>query len=390
MAKPQISIIVTTYERPDNLRRVLASIAGQRGVDGNLEVIVADDGSRDETRVVVQRFRRQARFPVRFVTHEHRGFCPGRCRNEGVAASEAEYLLLLDGDCLIPPDHVRIHLDRRRRGIVRMGDCLRLSQAASSHVTDEMAIGGKFQSLASSSERWRLRRRACSTWWYNARRHPGKPALIGNNLGLWREDYERVNGFDENYVGWGCEDDDFGKRLRRAGVRLESILWWTNTYHLWHPIHPTAPARWSQGPNVEYYRRGFRLTRCGNGLTKRSPRDIALRRIGPESGATSPRHWLPNWCRFLPPDRSQTAEVEVLLAPSDRSFSGKADCNVLVVPDVTTRFSRQYSQAHLVVANQRWPQVSAERQFALHEFELALQYLLTNTRSAPRSVRIAA
>jgi len=390
MAKPQISVVVCTYERPENLRRVLASIEGQRDVPGTIEVIVADDGSRDETVDVFRQFRRRVNFPTRFVTHEHAGFCPGRCRNEGVAASQADYLLLLDGDCLMPPDHVRIHLERRCPGAVQMGDCLRLSTDVSSQVTEEMAQSGTFSSLGNRSERWRLWRKACLAWWHNFRRHPRKPVLIGNNLGLWRSDYERVNGFDENFVGWGCEDDDFGMRLRCAGLKLQSILWWTRTYHLWHPPHPTAPARWKQGPNVEYYLRGFRLTRCGNGLVKRSPGDIDIRLIGNVPPLNLRHRVFPAWCRLPQRDDSTRAEVEVLFAPSEHSFTGRADCNVLVVPDANTAFAPQYSQAHLVMSDHPWPYLSSQRLFACSEFEAALQYLLTNGRRPTSSVRLAA
>src|SRR3954470_19555788 len=101
MPQPEITILVSTFERPRHVRRVLASIAAQRGVAGALEVVVTDDGSRDDTARLVRQFAASASFPVRFVTHPHDGFHISRCRNEGVAASTAPYLLFLDGDCVI-------------------------------------------------------------------------------------------------------------------------------------------------------------------------------------------------------------------------------------------------------------------------------------------------
>jgi GT2 family glycosyltransferase len=96
--------------------------------------------------------------------------------------------------------------------------------------------------------------------------HPRKPALIGNNVGCWRADYERVNGYDENYREWGCEDDDFGLRLRWAGCRVRSILGRTRAYHLWHPPHPSMPARWRDCKNTEYFLSRPRKARCENGF----------------------------------------------------------------------------------------------------------------------------
>ncbi len=112
---PEIALLVSTYQRPQHLRRALLSIALQRGVDGQMEVVVTDDGSRDETPRVVEEFARTARFPVQFTTHPHSTFQLARCRNEGVAASRAPYLLFLDGDCILPPDHVAIHLGAGER-----------------------------------------------------------------------------------------------------------------------------------------------------------------------------------------------------------------------------------------------------------------------------------
>ncbi len=174
-------------------------------------------GSTDETPDIVQQYRKSVRFPVHFTTHPHGGFCPGRARNEGVAASRGEYVLLLDGDCMLPRDHVRVQLDRRRPGVVRVGDCIRLEPGPSASVSEQFAAHGRLARLASIAERARIKLRAAKSTFYNLRNHPDRPRLIANNVALWRRDYERVNGFDQSYVGWGAEDDDFGFRLRRAG-----------------------------------------------------------------------------------------------------------------------------------------------------------------------------
>ena len=83
MPAPEIAISVTTYQKPWHLRRVLASIAGQLGVDGKFEVAVTDDGSTDETSQIVEEFRRRGDFPVRFTTHEHTVFHPARAATTG-------------------------------------------------------------------------------------------------------------------------------------------------------------------------------------------------------------------------------------------------------------------------------------------------------------------
>ena len=140
--KLELSVILTTYQRPDHLERSLASLALQRAVAGRFEVIVADDGSEDRTHTVVRNFMRTADFPLKFITHPHRGFRVSLCRNDGVRASIGQYLLFSDSDCLFPPNHLERHLAARRPGVVRAGNCLRLDHDATvtaAQVIDQLA-----------------------------------------------------------------------------------------------------------------------------------------------------------------------------------------------------------------------------------------------------------
>ena len=116
MCPPEIALLMSTYQRPTHLRRALESIALQEGVAGRMELVITDDGSTDETPEIVRRFAASVPFAVGFTTHPHTTFQLARCRNEGVRASRAPYMLFLDGDCVLPRDHVRIHLERRKRG----------------------------------------------------------------------------------------------------------------------------------------------------------------------------------------------------------------------------------------------------------------------------------
>ena len=245
-----------------------------------MEVVVTDDGSSDETPRVVEEFARTANFPVEFTTHPHSAFQLARCRNEGVAASRAPYLLFLDGDCILPPDHVAIHLARRREGMVMAGHFMRIDQATSAKIDEAAIRQGNFLPWISEEEQQFVHKLDLKWRLYQLMRHPTKPKLYGNNIGIWRPDYERVNGYDETFEGWGCEDDDLRLRLHRAGVRIESILRWTTTFHLWHPFEATQPKKWKEGRNVDYLRRKGVLTCCRNGLVKRNVEDIRLRVMG--------------------------------------------------------------------------------------------------------------
>jgi GT2 family glycosyltransferase len=134
---------------------------------------------------------------------------------------------------------------------------------------DEAAVrSGAFLQWASAKEIGKLRAKGRRSLIYEFLRHPTKPRLAGNNVGIWRSDFVRINGYDENFRGWGWEDDDLGWRLRAAGVRIRSILRWTNTFHLWHPPDPTMPASESNARNLAYLNREGRTIRCDNGLSR--------------------------------------------------------------------------------------------------------------------------
>jgi glycosyltransferase involved in cell wall biosynthesis len=266
MDKPHVALLVSTYQRPAHLERVLESIAVQKGVDGMFEVVVSDDGSTDRTAEVVDRFANSVDFPVLFTTHPHEGFQLAKCRNDGVRASQAEYIVFLDGDCLIPPDHLAIHLRHRRPGIAFVGYCCKLNRQISERLSVEDVRSGEFMRRVPRESLNSVRRMHMKSRFYNLIGHSSKPKLFGGNVGIWRRDYAQVNGYDENFRGWGCEDDDLRLRLRKSGVGICSIAKWTQAYHLWHPPAPSSPAIWREGDNIAYFMRTTRVARCENGL----------------------------------------------------------------------------------------------------------------------------
>jgi glycosyltransferase involved in cell wall biosynthesis len=349
MPTPQLAIVVTSYQMPGHLWRCLDSILRQR-TQRRLEIIVADDGSRDETADVVAEFASRACFPVRFVTHEHAGFQAARSRNDGVRQATAPHLLFVDGDCVLPPHHVEAHLSAYRPGTVTSGYCVRLTEEASRAVTLESIERGDFEHLASADELHKLAAMHRKAWWYNLIGHPSKPALRSTDFSIARTDYERVNGFDQRYCGWGCEDDDLGRRLKVAGVRLVSVLDRTRVYHLWHPPAPSKTAQWRDGANVAYFQRPMRLTRCLAGLAARTNRDLTVRLAGePHDGSALARlichHGWQIEC-----DRNRRADLELLPWPGHGRFRGQGDVRVIAMLDDAVRVPWSGRRAHLVLS----------------------------------------
>ncbi len=102
-----ISVIVTTYNREDALAAVLRSLADQ--TDRDFEVIVADDGSGPATAAMVEACKATIGHRVEHVWHEDRGFRAGEIRNRAILAARGDYVIFLDGDCIVRPDFVATH-----------------------------------------------------------------------------------------------------------------------------------------------------------------------------------------------------------------------------------------------------------------------------------------
>jgi glycosyltransferase involved in cell wall biosynthesis len=342
-----VALIVNTFQKPRHLALVLASIAAQAGVDGRFEVIVSDDGSTDGTAALVHDFAAQASFPVRFTSQPHDGFRLARTRNAGARLSQSDYLLFLDGDCILPRDHVAAYVERRRPGRALLGYCARLPEDTSARLDATTIASTDLAALAPASERALLAKRFRKAWWHAALRHRSKPRLAGGNCGMWRRDFEAINGCDERFVGWGQEDDDLGLRLRATGVRLESILDRTWSLHVWHPVDTSATPRWRDGVNVPYFLRRGRLTRCRHGLRDRSAHDVVW-------GLPADAADTPLGCEVLAlldaapqAGPGEPCEVEIVLRPGRGRFERRAECRLLLFEgDAEPSIRRRAHQIH--------------------------------------------
>jgi len=267
--RPELAVIVSTFERPQHLRRCLESIAVQTDVVERIEVIVTDDGSRDLTLEMVTAFARRAAFRVAFTTHEHDGFRLSQCRNEGAAVARADRLLFTDGDCLLPPGSLARYLSTIRPGLVAAGDSCRLDEAATDSLTLDDIREGRFLAAVAPQERRRLAAKAAHSRLYEFLRVPMRPRVYGNAIGITRVDYEALNGFDEAFVGWGLEDRDLQRRAEAVGIRATGMF--AHAFvHQWHPVAPSFVRNAVGTENERLFLRRRVEAACREGFARRS------------------------------------------------------------------------------------------------------------------------
>lgn len=234
----KIAVIVTTYNRADALEAVLRGYSGQE--DSDFELVIADDGSTDDTKSLVERFRETAPFAVIHVWQEDLGFRISASRNRALAATRAPYVIFTDGDCIPSKDFVSSHRKLLEPGYFLSGNRMLLSES----FTKEVLKGGIHVHEWGMPEWIEARMKGqvnrilplLSLPDCCRRNSPEKWEGVKTcNLSAWRKDIEAVNGFDEAYTGWGLEDSDLVIRLIRSGVHHKSARFSSPVFHLWHP-----------------------------------------------------------------------------------------------------------------------------------------------------------
>ena len=264
------SVIFTTYNSPAWLEKALWGFFAQTYRD--FEIIVADDGSRDETRHLVERMSENSPMPMRHVWQPDDGFQKSRILNKAIAASAGDYLIFTDGDCIPREDFVAEHLRHAEDGCYLSGGYFKLPLDISKAITQEDVS----------------RRHVFSPDWLRQQgmdmgiiktlkltmhgalgdlfNHlPVKASWNGHNASCHKKWAIAVNGFDEN-MQYGGQDAEFGRRLRHLGVRAKRIRYSTICVHLEHGHGYVTPEMKANSARIRENTKRHRLTWTAVGL----------------------------------------------------------------------------------------------------------------------------
>jgi glycosyltransferase involved in cell wall biosynthesis len=266
------SVIFTTYNSPDWMEKVLWGFFNQTVSD--FEIIIADDGSGDETRARINQLATKSPISLRHIWQPDQGFQKSRILNKAIAAAKGDYLIFTDGDCIPREDFVAEHLRHAEDGCYLSGGYFKLPLDISRVITQEDVA-----SRVVFSPEW-LRHSGMNLgiikslkltmrgWLGDMLNHlPVKASWNGHNSSCHKKWAIAVNGFDED-MQYGGQDAEFGRRLRHLGVKAKRIRYSTICVHLDHGRGYVTPEMQANSDRIRLITRRFKLKWTERGLNQ--------------------------------------------------------------------------------------------------------------------------
>jgi glycosyltransferase involved in cell wall biosynthesis len=234
----ELSVIISTYNNPKWLHKVLRGY--QMQTFRQFELLIADDGSGDETKRMIEGFQSQSSYPIRHIWHPDEGFRKCTILNKTIETAGADYLVFSDGDCIPRNDFLEVHFKKRKPGYFLSGGYFKLPLPVSEIITDEdireqrcFDIHWLYErGLKPSFKDNKLKSRGLKQQLLNSFT-PTKATWNGHNASGWKEDIIGVNGFDER-MKYGGEDREMGERMMNKGTKGVQVRYSAVCVHLDH------------------------------------------------------------------------------------------------------------------------------------------------------------
>lgn len=227
-----VSLIISTYNSPKTLDLCLQSVLCQSSLPD--EVLIADDGSGEDTKKIVEDFQKISPVPIIHVWHEDRGFRLTVIRNKVIAKARMKYIIQIDGDVILHRHFIRDHKQFAREKSFVTGSRLNIQEGLSLKLLAKRSIEVSIRNKGVHNRINGLRL-TCLSWFLQDYRQSDLLYVRGCNMAFWKEDLLLVNGYDENMIGWGREDSEIACRLINAGIRKRVIKNAGIVFHLYHP-----------------------------------------------------------------------------------------------------------------------------------------------------------
>ncbi|WP_411894640.1 glycosyltransferase family 2 protein [Winogradskyella sp. A2] len=266
------SVIISTYNNPKWLEKVLWSFGQQLFKD--FEVVIADDGSSEETKQLIDRMKVDLNFPIQHIWHEDNGFQKTVILNKATVASKGEYLVYTDGDCMARADFLSVHKSKRERRYFLSGGYFKLPMNISELIGEEDIKTQrcfdidwlKSNGLKSSFKNNKITARGFKQKFLNFIT-PTKATWNGHNSSCWKDDIMKANGYDER-MQYGGEDRELGERLFNMGIKSKQIRYSAICLHLDHSRGYVQPEMIEKNNRIRKTTKKEKITKTSFGIEK--------------------------------------------------------------------------------------------------------------------------
>lgn len=266
----KLGVVITTYNSPKWLEKVFWGYEAQSDMD--FELIIADDGSSDETKDLITKYQREGTLKISHVWHEDNGFQKTIILNKAIAETDCDYLIFTDGDCIPRSDLIAVHKKHSQKGYYCSAGYYKLTLPVSEQLAkDDIKSGNAFdyewlkaQGQTKSSKSLKL---TCKYPGLLNFLTPARATWNGANSSAYTADIISVNGFDER-MQYGGEDVEMGERMLNKGIKSKQIRYSTVCIHLDHTRGYASPESWEKNKNIRENVKNNKLVWTDFGLTK--------------------------------------------------------------------------------------------------------------------------
>lgn len=271
-SRMEISVIISTYNAKEWLEKVLWGYNVQTYT--NFEMVIADDGSREDTRELIERFKEVSNYPITHVWHEDRGFQKSAILNKAILACKTPYIIMSDGDCIPKKDFVEVHHREREQGRFLSGGYFKLPLTISRAITEEDVVEQNCfhinwlleRGLKKSFKNNKLTATGWKEKFLNAVT-PTRPTWNGHNASGWTKDILEVRGLDER-MQYGGQDRELGERLVNLGIKGKQIRYSAIVIHLDHPRGYANKESWAKNYAIRKETRSKKIKQTSYGIKR--------------------------------------------------------------------------------------------------------------------------
>lgn len=230
--KGDVAVVIAVYKWVGALNLVFKSIKIQTILPD--EIIIADDGSGREMKNLIKSFKKESRLKVIHVWQKNNGFRKPMCLNKAVAKSKSKYIITIDGDMILHPKFIEDHLDFKKRNSFVNGTRAKISHEATINmIENENYILETFDQRL-KSKRYSLRNFFLCKLFSGRKIFNKFYSFNGCNMAFYREDFIKVNGYNEDIIGWGRDESEFASRLINNNIIRRDLRFKAVAYHLHH------------------------------------------------------------------------------------------------------------------------------------------------------------